>query len=97
MVDPIGITGVSGRGLTVSRVAPVAPVAKAASTAQTSGADLVSLTGVGKTLSASAPVNADRVAEVKKAIAEGNFPILPATIADQMIAYKLNWNSNDQA
>ena len=34
----------------------------------------------------------DRVAAIKKAIADGNFPILPATIADQMIALKLDWN-----
>ncbi|SEM95378.1 anti-sigma-28 factor, FlgM family [Sphingomonas gellani] len=95
MVDPIGITGVSGRGLTVSRVAPTAPVAKAA-TANTAGAaDTAALTGLAKTLSAAAPVDTDRVAQVKKAIAEGNFPILPATIADRLIAYKLNWNSND--
>lgn len=45
-----------------------------------------------RTMAAQPPVDMDRVAEIKKAIAQGNFPILPATIADQMIALKLDWN-----
>ena len=38
-----------------------------------------------------------RVAEIKKAIASGNFPILPATIADRLMALRLDWTSNDKA
>ncbi|MCB2058590.1 MAG: flagellar biosynthesis anti-sigma factor FlgM [Novosphingobium sp.] len=34
----------------------------------------------------SAPVDADRVAEIRKAIEKGTYPILPAKIADAMIA-----------
>ena len=45
-------------------------------------------------MAASPPVDADRVAAIKKAIAEGRFPILPATIADRLIALKLQWNPN---
>mgnify|MGYP003592235695 FL=1 len=33
-----------------------------------------------------APVDADRVAEIRKAIEKGTYPILPAKIADAMIA-----------
>jgi negative regulator of flagellin synthesis FlgM len=48
-------------------------------------------------LSAKAPIDLDRVARIKKAIADGTFPIVPATIADQMLALKLNWVPHDAA
>jgi negative regulator of flagellin synthesis FlgM len=35
------------------------------------------------------------LAKIKKAIASGTFPILPATIADRLLALKLSWNSNE--
>jgi negative regulator of flagellin synthesis FlgM len=97
MVDTVSATSVSSRDLTVSRVtrtAPATPVATGGSTAvdQPAGA-----TTLARTLSASAPVDADRVAAVKKAIQNGTFPISPATIADRLLALKLEWNSNDQA
>jgi negative regulator of flagellin synthesis FlgM len=41
------------------------------------------------------PVDVDRVALVRRAIERGEFPILPATIADQMIALKYDWMSAD--
>lgn len=48
-------------------------------------------------MSASPPVDTDRVATIRKAIAEGRFPLSPATIADRLIALKLDWNSNEPA
>lgn len=33
-----------------------------------------------------APVDADRVAEIRKAVEQGRYPIVPARIADAMIA-----------
>ena len=36
------------------------------------------------------PVDADRVAEIRKAIEEGSYPILPVEIADAMIAAQLH-------
>ena len=50
-----------------------------------------------KTMASSPPINATRVAEIKKAIASGTFPILPATIADRLMALSLAWNSNEAA
>ncbi|MDA4835688.1 flagellar biosynthesis anti-sigma factor FlgM, partial [Enterobacter hormaechei] len=44
-----------------------------------------------KALAAEAPTDADRVQEIRRAIQNGSFPILPATIADRLIALKLNW------
>lgn len=34
----------------------------------------------------SAPVDADRVAEIRRAIEEGRYPVIPTRIADAMIA-----------
>ena len=48
--------------------------------------------GIARALAGSAPVDLDRVARIKKAISTGNFPILPATIADRMLALKYDWD-----
>ncbi len=75
-----------------------APVAASNSTPRVaSGADeaRVTLPGVAKSLAASPPVDVERVAKIKKAIADGKFPIYPATIADRLLALKLQWNPND--
>ena len=99
MVDPIGtarIGGVAGgRDLSVSRVAPVAPNTSVAARQPTQSA--ASLSKVAQALSVSAPVDVDRVAKVKKAIVDGKFPILPITIADRLIAFKLQWMSHEEA
>ena len=36
------------------------------------------------------PVSADRVREVRQALQDGNYPIIPAQIADAMIAARLS-------
>jgi negative regulator of flagellin synthesis FlgM len=98
MVDPIktgGNAAISGRDLVVPRVAPVTTPAPVAAREATQ--DSASLSNVAATLSTAAPVDVDRVAKVKKAIADGKFPILPVTIADRLIAYKLEWIKNDEA
>lgn len=52
--------------------------------AETADAEVVVL---GDTLDAgAAPINADRVNEIRKALEQGTYPILPATIADGIIA-----------
>lgn len=38
-----------------------------------------------------APVDTDRVAEIRKAIQENRYPLVPAEIADALIAAKLFW------
>ncbi|VVT06744.1 Flagellar biosynthesis anti-sigma factor FlgM [Sphingomonas sp. EC-HK361] len=48
-------------------------------------------------LAAAAPVDLDRIAEIKAAVQAGTFPILPAKIADQLIALRLEWMRDDQA
>lgn len=40
-----------------------------------------------------APVNSERVAEIRKAIESGRYPLIPAKIADAMIAAGMLWRS----
>jgi negative regulator of flagellin synthesis FlgM len=49
-------------------------------------------------MAAAPPVDADRVQEIKTALANGTFPLSPSTIADQFIALRYDWMSqNEQA
>lgn len=97
MVDSISSKTV---GSVERRVAPVASTVAApvVTTVAAKPEETVStLSGIARSLAASAPVDTDRVATIKKAIADGKFPILPATIADRLLALSLQWNPNDQA
>lgn len=96
MVD---VTRLSAGETRIARIAGVSRPGAIAGDSQTASSPaktaLDDRSGVGnlaRTLSAQPPVNQDRVEEIRRAIAKGDFPILPATIADQMIALKLNWN-----
>ena len=98
MVDPLGVKPVqtSERIAPVARAVPTAAVAPTATNETQAGA--VSQSAVvsnAKESAASAPVDLDRVARIRKAIADGNFPIYPSTIADRLIASKYDWLRND--
>lgn len=103
MVDPIGWKATAAMGRTgmspvPSTLAPaVAPIRVAETPAVVAAADTAQTAGVAKQLSAGPPVDAERVARIKAAIAAGKFPILPSTIADRLLAFKLEWNGNEQA
>lgn len=93
MVDPVSIRGVTGGDFGVAATARVSatpaptPVGRQPEAASRD----VQASGIARELAASAPIDLDRVARIKKAISTGNFPILPATIADRMIALKYDW------
>ena len=102
MVDSVGsrlVSSIGGRGVArtdgqtraeTTQAPAEVPVAK-------SGVALLTAGTTAQTMSASPPVDTDRVATIRKAIAEGRFPLSPATIADRLIALKLDWNSNEPA
>ena len=97
MIDPVGI-----KAKAVDRsIAPAAPTPAAtpvrAPVAPVADGDAAALSGVARELAARPPVDENRVALIKKAIAEGTFPILPATIADRLLALRYDWMSNEQA
>lgn len=96
-MESIGIKGVGS----VKRVAPTAPASPVASpateTTPTPSAAASDPTALARSMAAKPPVDGDRVSEIRAAIAKGKFPLLPSTIADQMIALKLAWNPNEVA
>lgn len=48
-------------------------------------------------LASKPPVDSNRVELIKEALANGTFPISPATLADRMIALRYDWMSRDPA
>ncbi len=98
MVDPIGIKAgtVERRSAPVVSNGPVA-AAQAVKPAAQPQAEQVLATQISRSLAAEAPVDAERVARIKKAVQEGRFPLVPSTIADRLLALKLEWNPNDPA
>ncbi|GAA0676631.1 negative regulator of flagellin synthesis FlgM [Sphingomonas insulae] len=101
MVESIGSTPLNGSG-SVSRVAApaAAPTVQPTLTKAAQQAPVTAdtqLSNLAKTLAASPPVDSDRVEEIRKAIQNGSFPILPATIADRLLALKMNWDGHEAA
>jgi len=94
VVDPVSIRGVTGGDFGVAPAARVSaapaptPVARQPEAANRD----LQASGIASALAASAPVDLERVARIRKAISTGNFPILPATIADRMLALKYDWD-----
>lgn len=102
MVESVGsrlVTSIGGRGVARTEGQARAETAQAPQDANAPRNGAVALSGAttAQAMSASPPVDTDRVATIRKAISEGRFPLSPATIADRLIALKLDWNSNEPA
>jgi negative regulator of flagellin synthesis FlgM len=90
-------------GTAIDRRAPLvdaaAPPAVASAVAQDAPAHAGSSTSVvaavASQLAAQPPVDADKVARLRDAVASGSYKIDPATLADRMIALQQEWNSHD--
>lgn len=97
MVDPIGAKPVNK--VTVTPVTPTAPVARVAQVTTQGAAETAksSLVATARELSQKPPVDAERVSKIKRAIEDGKFPLVPSTIADRLIAFKLNWKPDEPA
>lgn len=95
MVEAIGsLARLVGR--TVQPAAPAAaPAAVQPAPAGTDEAR-VAATQVARNLAASAPVDHERVAQIKQAIASGKYPIVAETVADRLMALKLDWRPGHQ-
>lgn len=91
MINGIGPSGKGRVDLTradgLKRNAPAAP-AQAAETAATSAPRRASNTGA-DIASLGAPVDAEKIAAIRTAIAEGRYPVNPQAIAEKMIALDL--------
>ena len=88
MVESIGSKPVKA-DLSVVRVAAATPAPKVRTSAPAAPSDVAQAGSLAQSLASAAPVDLDRVSRLKQAIADGNYPIVPGTIADNMIALRL--------
>ncbi|MEH3045755.1 flagellar biosynthesis anti-sigma factor FlgM [Sphingomonas adhaesiva] len=99
MVDSVSTSTIKAGDLRaggVLRAAAAAPVAAASTTPTPLRTEApVAPETMARTMASSAPVDVERVQAIKTAIANGTFPLSPATIADQLIALKYDWMSNE--
>ena len=79
----------------MKRAAAAPEPARTATTPPDGGA--APLSPAARAMAAAPPVDHERVARIRKAIEDGRFPILPATIADRLLAFSLEWNPHDPA
>lgn len=92
MVDPVGAKPVT-QERSVARVAQTAPITRSRSAVQ-DDADTVVAGGVASLVAdyaAKPPIDEERVAQIRRAIATNSYPIVAETIADRLIAIKMNW------
>lgn len=94
MVEPLGVKPATTGDL---RVTAAARVAQAAPTRVAPQAPEPAQTRLAAQMAAKAPVDVERVRVIKDAVAQGRFPLSPATIADRLIAARYEWMYNDQA
>ncbi len=95
MVDPIAAKPVSAKERPV-RVAKVDGAASAAAVmprgeAQTVASPEFGFQALARELAERPPVDAERVAKIRQAIANRTYPLFPETVADRLLALKLNW------
>lgn len=98
MIDPIGNKPsiVPERRVVLQDAStPVTRIAAPAKAAPDSVAE-TSARVAAQSMASSAPVDRERVQQIKQAIAEGRFPITPAKIADRLIAAQLSWAALDE-
>ena len=94
MVDPIGIKAAPLGDRRLVRI-DAAKATEAPRPAVAEGKAETVAIQLSSAMAAQAPVDADRVARIKKAIEDGRFPTVPATIADRLLALKMEWNPNE--
>ena len=97
MVDPIGIKAgpvVDRRSTPVVSAEPVAATQAVQPSAQ-APQEVPSATVIAQSLASKPPVDAERISKIRKAVEDGRFPLVPSTIADRLLALKLEWNPND--
>ena len=93
MIDPIGVKPGTVQGPSVKSfesTPAVVPIESARPAPKVDAAQ-TSLPQIARQAAAQAPVDADRVHDIRKALELGRFPISPAKIADRLIAVHYRW------
>ena len=98
MIDPIGVKPgtVQGNRLDLDGPTKVVPL-KAVSAPQPAVVAETGARDAVKVMAAKPPVDLDRVRLIKEALREGRYPIMPAKIADSIIAARYRWVESDDA
>lgn len=99
MVDPVGAKPIvpAVRPLAVADTPATVATPRAAPVAQTESNPASSLGAVVQSLAAAPPVDLERVSRIRRAIETNQYPIIAETIADRLIALRLNWRPHEQA
>lgn len=95
MVVPIDIKAGAQAARAVSSANNVVRVASVQTARKTETVVDTAASALTRELAAAPPIDTARIAEIRKAIAEGRFPLAPSKIADHMLALKLQWNPNE--
>lgn len=92
MVDPILSRLVSTQDRLVASVAPAAQASAPRNRPSEAASKQLELSAIAFDFGGKPPVDDKRVAEVRAAVRNGTYPILPETVADRLLALKLDWN-----
>ena len=95
MVDPIGIKTGAIPARAVSSVNALGKIAAPSTVKNPAPEVRIAASELTSAMATKPPVDGERVAKIKKAIEDGNFPLVPSTIADRLLALKMQWNPND--
>ena len=94
MVDPIGSKPVSTLDKRVAPVAASQPAANVHAIAdQRNDTQTSAVAAAARSAAASAPIDHDRVAALRNAIANGNYRPAPEAVADKMLGAKQEWSA----
>ncbi|GAO39780.1 flagellar biosynthesis anti-sigma factor FlgM [Sphingomonas changbaiensis NBRC 104936] len=91
MIDPIGVTPGTVQGVRVEPREATKVVSLQSIRASEPAVAETSARETAKALAAQPPVDTDRVQQIRRALQEGRYPLVPAKIADRMIAAQMKW------
>ncbi len=99
MVDPVGAKPLASipRPVVVADITASEATPRAAPVAQTEGVPASALGVAVQRFAATPPVDLDRVSRIRRAIETNQYPIVAETIADRLIAIRLNWRPHGPA
>ncbi|MCM8731251.1 flagellar biosynthesis anti-sigma factor FlgM [Hephaestia sp. GCM10023244] len=92
MIAPVGskpVLPVNGLA-PLTKAAPVRPAGSSVGSADETVRSAIA--SLAHDMAANAPVDADRVARFRQAIADGSFAVAPDAIADRLLAMRNDWN-----
>ena len=92
MVDAIGPKTVSTADRLVGATVPVTALTSVPKQSSEIARQPLELSAIAAETSKGAPVDNQHVEDVRRAIRNGTYPITPDTIADRLLALKLNWS-----